>query len=59
MLHSICFAENPDKGSNEEEDVAETADLEVLESHTLVEVKHGPDWPSWKTSIEDDLATWS
>jgi hypothetical protein len=37
--------------------VAETADTEAFEPHTLAEVKHRPNWLSWETSTEDGLNT--
>jgi len=37
--------------------VAETADVEGLEPHTLMEAKRRPNWPSWEKAIEEELAT--
>jgi hypothetical protein len=37
--------------------VAETADAEALEPHSLAEAKRRPDWPLWEKAIEEELAT--
>ena len=37
--------------------VAETADAEALEPHTLAEAKRRPDWSSWEQAIKEELDT--
>jgi hypothetical protein len=37
--------------------MAETADAEALEPHTLTEAKRRPDWLWWEKAIEEELAT--
>ena len=37
--------------------MAETANSEALEPHTLAEAKHHPDWLQWEKAILEELAT--
>src|SRR5258708_39416106 len=37
--------------------MAETADAEALEPHSLTEAKRRPDWPLWEKAIQEELAT--